>query len=46
MRQNPVNPMAAANELPDAVITAGSGLKITRLDTAVPEAAQTLMARR
>ena len=43
MRQNPVNPMAAANELPDAVIAAWSGLKITRLDTAVPETAQTLI---
>ncbi|QHK18994.1 Tn3 family transposase [Pseudarthrobacter psychrotolerans] len=37
-----VNRMAAANGLPDAIIT-GSGLKITPLDAAVPEAAQTLI---
>ncbi|WP_026551268.1 Tn3 family transposase, partial [Arthrobacter sp. H20] len=37
-----VNRMAAANDLPDAIITA-SGLKITPLDAAVPEAAQALI---
>ncbi|WP_427131691.1 Tn3 family transposase [Pseudarthrobacter sp. S9] len=37
-----VNRMAAANDLPDAIIT-GSGLKITPLDAAVPDAAQTLI---
>ncbi len=37
-----VNRMAAANELPDAIITE-SGLKITPLDAAVPETAQTLI---
>lgn len=37
-----VNRVAAANDLPDAIITA-SGLKITPLDAAVPEAAQTLI---
>ncbi len=37
-----VNRMAAANELPDAIITE-SGLKITPLDAAVPDAAQTLI---
>lgn len=31
-----VNQMAAANDLPDAIITE-SGLKITPLDAAVPE---------
>jgi TnpA family transposase len=36
------NRMAQANELPDAIITA-SGLKITPLDAAVPETAQTLI---
>jgi hypothetical protein len=38
-----VNRMAAANELPDAIITTGSGLKITPLDAAVPDAAQALI---
>lgn len=37
-----VNRMAAANELPDAIITE-SGLKITPLDAAVPETAQALI---
>ena len=37
-----VNRMAAADELPDAIITA-SGLKITPLDATVPEAAQALI---
>ena len=37
-----VNRMALANELPDAIIT-GSGLKITPLDAAVPDNAQTLI---
>jgi len=37
-----VNRMAAANDLPDAIITE-SGLKITPLDTAVPDAAQALI---
>ena len=37
-----VNRMAQANELPDATITS-SGLKITPLDAAVPEAAQALI---
>ena len=37
-----VNRMAAANELPDAIIT-NSGLKITPLDAAVPETAQALI---
>jgi len=37
-----VNRMAAANDLPDAFITA-SGLKITPLDAAVPDAAQALI---
>ncbi len=37
-----VNRMAAANDLPDAIITE-SGLKITPLETAVPEAAQALI---
>ena len=37
-----VNRMAAANDLPDAIISE-SGLKITPLNTAVPEAAQTLI---
>ncbi len=35
-----VNRMAVANDLPDAIITE-SGLKITPLDAAVPDAAQT-----
>jgi hypothetical protein len=34
--------MAAANELPDAIITE-SGLKITPLDAAVPDTAQALI---
>ena len=37
-----VNRMAAANDLPDAII-AESGLKITPLDAAVPETAQALI---
>ncbi len=37
-----VNRLAAENGLPDAIITE-SGLKITPLDAAVPEAAQTLI---
>jgi len=37
-----VNRMAAANDLPDAIITE-SGLKITPLDAAVPAAAQALI---
>lgn len=37
-----VSRLAVANELPDAVITE-SGLKITPLDTVVPETAQTLV---
>jgi TnpA family transposase len=37
-----VNALAAANSLPDAIITV-SGLKITPLDTVVPNAAQTLI---
>ena len=37
-----VNSMAANNNLPDAIITE-SGLKITPLDAAVPDAAQTLI---
>ena len=37
-----VNRMAAANDLPDAIITE-SGLKITPLDTVVPDAAQALI---
>ncbi len=37
-----VNRMAAANDLPDASITT-SGLKITPLDAAVPDAAQALI---
>ncbi len=37
-----VNHMAAADELPDAIITA-SGLKITPLDATVPDAAQALI---
>lgn len=39
-----VNRMAAANELPEAIIT-GSGLKITPLDAAVPDTAQALIDR-
>jgi len=37
-----VNRMALANDLPDAIITE-SGLKITPLDAAVPDAAQALI---
>ena len=37
-----VNRMAAVNDLPDAIITE-SGLKITPLDAAVPDAAQALI---
>jgi hypothetical protein len=37
-----VNRVAAANELPDAIITE-SGLKITPLDAAVPDTAQALI---
>jgi TnpA family transposase len=37
-----VNRLASANNLPDAIITA-SGLKITPLDTAVPDTAQILI---
>lgn len=37
-----VNRMAAANDLPDAIITE-SGLKITPLDATVPDAAQVLI---
>ena len=37
-----VNRMAAASELPDAIVTE-SGLKITPLDAAVPDAAQALI---
>ncbi|MCK3520844.1 Tn3-like element TnAs3 family transposase, partial [Escherichia coli] len=37
-----VNRMAAANDLPDAIITE-SGLKITPLDAAVPDTAQALI---
>lgn len=39
-----VNRMALANDLPDAIITE-SGLKITPLDAAVPDAAQALIDR-
>jgi len=38
-----VNRLAAANELPDAIITTGSGLKVTPLDAAVPDTAQALI---
>ncbi|WP_394854320.1 hypothetical protein [Leclercia adecarboxylata] len=38
-----VNRMAAANDLPDAIITTASGLKITPLDAAVPDAAQAMI---
>ena len=38
-----VNRMAATNDLPDAVITTTSGLKITPFDTVVPDEAQTLI---
>lgn len=39
-----VNRMAAANDLPDAIITE-AGLKITPLDAAVPDTAQALIDR-
>jgi hypothetical protein len=38
-----VNRLAAANELPQAIITTASGLKVTPLDAAVPDAAQSLI---
>ena len=38
-----VNRLAAANELPDAIITVESGLKVTPLDAAVPDTAQALI---
>ena len=38
-----VNRLAAANDLPDAVITTQSGLKITPQDTIVPDTAQVLI---
>jgi TnpA family transposase len=38
-----VNLMAMANELPDAIITTATGLKITPLDAAVPDEAQALI---
>ncbi len=38
-----VNRLAAANELPDAIITTESGLKVTPLDAAVPDTAQALI---
>lgn len=38
-----VNRLATANDLPDVVITAESGLKVTPLDAAVPDAAQALI---
>jgi TnpA family transposase len=37
------NLMALANELPDAIITTATGLKITPLDAAVPDTAQALI---
>ena len=37
------NLMALANELPDAIITTATGLKITPLDAAVPDEAQALI---
>ena len=37
------NRMALANELPDAIITTATGLKITPLDAAVPDEAQSLI---
>lgn len=39
------NLMALANELPDAIITTTTGLKITPLDAAVPDEAQSLIDR-
>ena len=38
-----VNLMALANDLPDAIITTATGLKITPLDAAVPDEAQALI---
>ena len=38
-----VNRLAAANELPDAIITTASGLKVTPLDAAAPDNAQALI---
>jgi TnpA family transposase len=38
-----VNLMALANDLPDAIITTATGLKITPLDGAVPDEAQALI---
>jgi len=38
-----VNRLAAANELPDAIITTASCLKVTPLDAAVPDNAQALI---
>ncbi|MEO6920069.1 MAG: Tn3 family transposase [Collimonas sp.] len=38
-----VNRLAAANELPDASITTSAGLKVTPLDAAVPDSAQSLI---
>ncbi len=38
-----VNMMALTNELPDAIITTATGLKITPLDTVVPDEAQALI---
>jgi hypothetical protein len=38
-----VERLAAANELPDAVITSSGGLKITPLDNAVPDEAEALI---
>ena len=38
-----VNRLAAANELPDTIITTASGLKVTPLDAAVPDTAQALI---
>ena len=40
-----VNLMALANELPDAIITTATGLKITPLDAAVPDEAQVLIGQ-
>ena len=39
------NLLALANELPDAIITTATGLKITPLDEAVPDEAQSLIDR-
>jgi TnpA family transposase len=38
-----VNRLAASNDLPEAIITAESGLKITPLDAAMPDTAQALI---